>query len=707
MLPSQSIYNPHHAAYYEQFGGNAPRYLQPNSIPKQKAGMVKYLRLFFYETTHLTSGGLTDDSLMAIEEHAQIKKNVQAELLRLRRECCGNLPIQGGQLTLPIQQDHNPMLQQPAQAESTSTSAHSSSDAVSSSTSSTPVSSSGDSAVQGRPRPTAIYRLSVYHKHSRDNIHGTHSTAQHSRSSPGGGEAMSGSVSDAARPLGSSPSAQNAARVKRWQPPPTYPPVPVPFGMPPLAPTASSTTALSQVNTQAWAPPHPAPFPMAATVFGAPFHLTPPNESCYPGYYPGIPPMPAASDTASLEQLNRLQHKLKQSNQRLQQLQQNVRRREQPFPQTEQRREQPFPQNEQQQLQFMQSLMRQHQSHQAATAAARLAGPQGATTAGSSGQPTAQAATPANGSSNANGADDAPGAEQQEPYEHQMTAELRAVGFTDSDEMLSSIRLLKSQQSDLPTIDDIICHIISVREETVEAKKMDQARVLSEQSRKDEAHRLRRAHDEELLSQMQAASVEEWLTNEQMFPQSWLLLPYQHHRQGLDSNGRQHTRCLGTLVETDTSSKFKLLTLCQLEKKAQKWFLMLPRAYFCVELRDKWLDHFAPASATTSNHSRNEMAEALSAVIQEAIDVVERAMYTLELQTNGVPSLFLSAHDQHASIFSSHQEEEDGDGDVVLVLPPPATTTLSVESLKKRGAERVVTADRKKLCLGGEEVGMA
>jgi hypothetical protein len=99
------------------------------------------------------------------------------------------------------------------------------------------------------------------------------------------------------------------------------------------------------------------------------------------------------------------------------------------------------------------------------------------------------------------------------------------------------------------------------------------------------------------------------------------------------------------------------------------------------------------------------MAQALSAVIQETIDKVERAMYTLELQTNGVPSLFLSAHDQHASIFS-HQEE-DGDDDVVLVLPPPATTTLSVESLKKRGAERVVTADRKKLCLGGEAVGMA
>jgi hypothetical protein len=230
------------------------------------------------------------------------------------------------------------------------------------------------------------------------------------------------------------------------------------------------------------------------------------------------------------------------------------------------------------------------------------------------------------------------------PQEATLFAELRQMGFTDVQELLTAIRNFTTPSDDTTTTDNdnnnaaaaaaptlanseqVMMWIISQREEAEEAKKMDEARLRSESLRKEQAELQKRAAQERL----DAAGLTEF---KELFPGSWIL---QDSKLPLD-----------TWVETIKDSLVELLNL---EKQAIKFYgVKLPRGYFeqlCLRLEE--------CSNSSSSHKCKIKTE-----MKNECEILQTALYRLSEQQGGVPRIFLTT--------ATNLGNDDLDDDIVIV----------------------------------------
>ena len=301
--------------------------------------------------------------------------------------------------------------------------------------------------------------------------------------------------------------------------------------------------------------------------------------------------------------------------------------------------------------------------------------------------------------------DDAP----QSPCESNIVSTLREMSFGDTKEILFTYRKLLRQRhqgnkvsastnngitptasliTSKPTADEVMMEIISQREEAEEAKKMDQARVLSELSRKEEAQRRRDSIKQEFQKKMELCTDIAMLlnpTDKRLFGQSWILqdqtLRNQCQRyifqstmatEPNDADSSSDNRTVGTV----SPIKIHFLELLQLEKNSTKWYgSILPKSYYHYYVMERLkLSLMTPATntnnstpkklnrtpnATTtptsqrSSTSQNDSAEAttirenlLKQILFE-ISSLQSNVYDLSKQVGGVPKIFRDAHDRH------------------------------------------------------------
>jgi hypothetical protein len=278
------------------------------------------------------------------------------------------------------------------------------------------------------------------------------------------------------------------------------------------------------------------------------------------------------------------------------------------------------------------------------------------------------------------------GCHPRNPLEMHLLAQLSDMGFTDRREIIESIRRLQgSNPAQPPSVDSVMVAIITEREEAEEAKKMDEARLLSEQARKEDARRRRDLITNDIEERIKKATMEDWRRNANMFPDSWILA------------GDACYAVLASLIK-DTLLKYKLMALLKLEKQAKKWYgKVLPRGYFarCVTER-----------------LEQATANSMAGKLQMEVDALEVAMYQLSEQKGGVPRIFLEAHDdanEHDanerkgdSGLEAHDDANehdanerkgdsgasDSDDMVVLVVPVGTGTNASLPCAREKPAGR-------------------
>ena len=204
----------------------------------------------------------------------------------------------------------------------------------------------------------------------------------------------------------------------------------------------------------------------------------------------------------------------------------------------------------------------------------------------------------------------------QTAKEHQFVVELQHMGFTNKREILDGIR-----QSGGSTSEDVMVWMISQREEAEEARKEDEARLRSEELRKEHAEREAQATREKLDS----AKVPDLYP---MFPNSWILerIPKPERLQAM-------------------ANKAVLTKLLQLENKGRKWYGTKLPSYYFYDL------------ATRMMASRVGKIDWLPSEFER----LESALFNLEEQQGGVPRLFLAAQEAHP------EGEAQDDKEIVIV----------------------------------------
>ena len=235
-----------------------------------------------------------------------------------------------------------------------------------------------------------------------------------------------------------------------------------------------------------------------------------------------------------------------------------------------------------------------------------------------------------------------PDEQPQTPLEARLLHELRQMGFTDSTvDILASMRRLSAT-----TVDAVMCDLVSQREEAAEARRMDQARLLSLADRQEEAARRRRAQAQQRHQERMQASWDEWRDDDSMFPHSWLL-----SRDGV-------RRAWEGAVRNSRHVRAQMLTLLELEQKSRKWYgEILPRAFFELVLAER---------LGKADHGDR------SVMLDREIQQLKRGLFTLSNQQGGVPKLLLNACDAEGG-----GAKEDSD---VMVV---ATRITSLAALKE------------------------
>ena len=280
---------------------------------------------------------------------------------------------------------------------------------------------------------------------------------------------------------------------------------------------------------------------------------------------------------------------------------------------------------------------------------------------------------------NNNGDDERSLTQPRTDTERRLLAQLLQMGFPDQAEILSSIRKLasdndndtsSSNNNNTITADVVMVDIISQREEAEEAKKMDVARKLSEQSRKAEAKQLRNVVAEENNRKRRDASWSEWMKPSKenakiMYPDSWIL---QETREALED-----------IVQKNVSAKDLLLELLELEKKAHKWYKgNLPRSYFRATVSKQLI------TAATSSSSFSSILACLLKALRKQIQVLQQHMFQLSSQQGGVPRLFLDAQQE-----DTEEQQHDSQDEVVLIGVDKATA-IKENSLPARKTKTAV-----------------
>lgn len=229
-------------------------------------------------------------------------------------------------------------------------------------------------------------------------------------------------------------------------------------------------------------------------------------------------------------------------------------------------------------------------------------------------------------------------------------------GFTDVREMLTSYRRLKD--ATVPSVEDVMIDIVSLREEADETKKMDEARRQSEKTRKEEAKRRRLAIQEERKLELESATVDAFRSTH--FPNSWIL------------QGTAGPRIENAVTRTSTALKRSLISLLELEQKTRKWYgPTLPRSYF---------RRILSATLTT--------CESLADTLDDRVKYLQTIMFQLSEQTqSGVPLVFRDAYDADNSL------DDDDEVEIQIVATPNTSTTPKTPTPKQPEAKEVVVID--------------
>lgn len=234
--------------------------------------------------------------------------------------------------------------------------------------------------------------------------------------------------------------------------------------------------------------------------------------------------------------------------------------------------------------------------------------------------------------------------------ERNIMGQLQQMSFTDPSEMLASIRRMVQRLRRPPTADEAMLDIITQREESAEAVKMDEARLLSEQTRKTDAANRRAQIQRELQGRMETCSVMEWLQAEKMFPKSWLL----RHGATLDTVKRR-------IGPSRTALKCKFLDLLKLERDSLKWYREMPQSYFRHVVAHRLIG--APSSSMLRQ-------------VEHEIETLNRVMYIMSEQVGGVPKVFRDAHDAAVELNVNRQgDNDDDDVEVIIALSPKCVNT--------------------------------
>jgi hypothetical protein len=232
----------------------------------------------------------------------------------------------------------------------------------------------------------------------------------------------------------------------------------------------------------------------------------------------------------------------------------------------------------------------------------------------------------------------------QNVHEVNAVKALQQMSFTDPKEILASFRKLQRMNSENspPSIDDVMLDMITAREEAEEARKMDAARLLSEQTRKEESKRRRDGLEREFRTSLECCANVQWLMNPQdtrLYQASWVL---------------KDATIYATLQKRITSQitilKMELLKLLKFEKNAQKWYgSVLPQSYFRYVVNERLIQ------AIVLDDDDGDGPH-LSLQIQKENQILQTGMYDLSEQMGGVPKLFRDAHDQYQ--LHVHAKEE-------------------------------------------------
>ena len=272
-------------------------------------------------------------------------------------------------------------------------------------------------------------------------------------------------------------------------------------------------------------------------------------------------------------------------------------------------------------------------------------------------------------SSNSNTPADA--TQPQSMVEMRILSELSQMGFPDKKECLDAIRHEVANSAQTPTSDMVMMAIITQREENEEAKKMDQARLLSEQDNKDTAELLREKRKLEEDDRLLHATYAEWLDPKSsedqkvMFPRSWLL---------------RHKPSKGLLMDIVnnrdlTEAKKSLIQLLKLEKKARLWYAEdFAKPYFTCVVAKRLLN------ASSENLKK------------EIDDIEEEAKQATSLPSkqdkDGKPHIFIKAKEENSTAQapgeSTTAEDDDGDDSDIEVLTEEEVRQIQAKSTKNK-----------------------
>jgi hypothetical protein len=204
------------------------------------------------------------------------------------------------------------------------------------------------------------------------------------------------------------------------------------------------------------------------------------------------------------------------------------------------------------------------------------------------------------------------------PNELNSLQELHQMGFPDRHEIISGIR-----NSGKTTSEDIMMWMVRQKEETEEAHKMDEARLRSEELRRQNAEKQEAAAKERIDNANNRQALKEVFGEA-----SWVLQNF-------------NDKLFDLLV-----NKYKdaLVRLLKLEEKARKWYEELPLYYF----RDF-------CKRCNEQKERTDLIQSL----KNECDALEVGMYKLEEQQGGVPKLFIKAQDEFSGTIGNGSNKED------------------------------------------------
>lgn len=257
---------------------------------------------------------------------------------------------------------------------------------------------------------------------------------------------------------------------------------------------------------------------------------------------------------------------------------------------------------------------------------------------------------------------------------------LQACGFQDEQEIRRALQRAR-QQGDPITLENLICDIITAREDSALARDMDEARRQSEMEHQQELQRLCTQRAEETQQRLLNASLQEFLnpppqSSNIFFPRSWLL---------------RHPP-LQSLLEDITNHhmeiKKELIQLLQLEKNAFRWYSTgIAKSYFTHHLAKVLGDLDISLMATKLQEICHQLNEAHALLSKQ--------------NSSGIPLIYIQAQQEYPilekdldkSRTHDNNDRDDDDDDEVQVLDDEQVQKLKATVLSSNPTAPIVEVD--------------